>query len=219
MRKMAVSGLTPECGACPSASSIAVIPSDQTSARSSYPAGPPRDGPRWHVITSGAIQKGVPMTVRRREAPAPSCAATPKSASLTSPSAPRRRLPAFTSRWIFRRWWRYSSPSHAPASTPHSCSSVRQRPLASITSRREEPAQYSMMIQSCSSYEKEPKYCTMCFESHCRSISISCAISPMSSASGITLTATILFCSWYSALYTLPNEPSPSVSRIVRKGF
>ena len=79
-------------GGCPSASSIAVMPRDQTSALASYmDIGP-------LVITSGAIQKGVPITVPRREMVLPRRAETPKSASLIIPDSESRRLPALTSR-------------------------------------------------------------------------------------------------------------------------
>lgn len=56
-------------------------------------------------ITSGAIQHGVPTNVLAtfRRLPYPtSHPATPKSASLTRPSSPRRILPALMSRWICR---------------------------------------------------------------------------------------------------------------------
>lgn len=56
-------------------------------------------------ITSGAIQHGVPTKVLAtfRRLPYPtSHPATPKSASLTRPSSPRRILPALMSRWICR---------------------------------------------------------------------------------------------------------------------
>ena len=43
--------------------------------------------------------------------PTVSCPATPKSANLAWPSELRRMFPAFTSRWIFLRRWRYSSPA------------------------------------------------------------------------------------------------------------
>ena len=45
-------------------------------------------------MTSGAIQKGVPMTVPRRDMVDAICAATPKSASLMMPLSERSRLPA-----------------------------------------------------------------------------------------------------------------------------
>ncbi len=48
-------------------------------------------------MTSGAIQKGVPMTVLRFETVEESCAETPKSASLALPSRERRMLPALRS--------------------------------------------------------------------------------------------------------------------------
>lgn len=51
--------------------------------------------PARQVMTSGAIQNGVPITVRRRAAvPALIVAATPKSASLTTPSEVSSRFPA-----------------------------------------------------------------------------------------------------------------------------
>ena len=62
---------------CPSASSIAVMPSDQTSALVLYPAcGPPE-------MTSGAIQKGVPMTVPRLERVEVSCCTVADRSSTT----------------------------------------------------------------------------------------------------------------------------------------
>ena len=71
---MARIGWRSELGGWPSANSIAVMPSDQTSALVLYPAdGPPE-------ITSGAIQKGVPITVPRFDSVELICAETPKSA-------------------------------------------------------------------------------------------------------------------------------------------
>jgi len=49
-------------------------------------------------MTSGAIQCGVPMKVLRLDMVPVSCAATPKSASLTPPSAPSKMLPHLMSR-------------------------------------------------------------------------------------------------------------------------
>jgi hypothetical protein len=57
-------------------------------------------------MTSGAIQKGVPMTVPRRDMVDAICAATPKSASLMVPLSERSRLPALMSRWILLSRWR-----------------------------------------------------------------------------------------------------------------
>ena len=67
-----------------------VIPSDHTSALASYPVGLSR-------ITSGAIQKGVPMIVPHREMVLLNVLETPKSASLTIPETESSRLPALTS--------------------------------------------------------------------------------------------------------------------------
>ena len=55
-----------------------------------------RAGRAW--MTSGAIQCGVPMKVLRLDMVEVSCAATPKSASLTSPPAPSSMLPHLMSR-------------------------------------------------------------------------------------------------------------------------
>ena len=93
MRKMARIGCMSELGGWPSASSIAVMPSDHTSARASYLP---------FEITSGAIQCGVPITDDRFDAVELSCAATPKSASLTVAADVSRMLAALTSRWIVR---------------------------------------------------------------------------------------------------------------------
>jgi hypothetical protein len=46
------------------------------------------------MITSGAIQNGVPTNVLRLLIVAVNCPVTPKSASLTSPPAERRMLAA-----------------------------------------------------------------------------------------------------------------------------
>jgi hypothetical protein len=59
------------CGGLPSAISIAVIPKLQMSALVPYPVS---------CMTSGAIQKGVPITVFRLVTLSESCPATPKSA-------------------------------------------------------------------------------------------------------------------------------------------
>ena len=45
------------------------------------------------MITSGAIQKGVPIIVCRFESVLSSCADTPKSASFATPSSFSRMLP------------------------------------------------------------------------------------------------------------------------------
>jgi len=81
-------------GGSPSASSIAVMPKLQMSARLSYAVS---------RICSGLIQYGVPMMEARRDRVEVSCADTPKSASLQLPSSPSRTLPAFRSRWMMRR--------------------------------------------------------------------------------------------------------------------
>ena len=83
------------CGGWHCAISIAVTPSDHTSARASYL-------PFW--MTSGAIQCGVPMTELRLDAVELSCAATPKSASLTRPSLLKRMFALLMSRWMMTRF-------------------------------------------------------------------------------------------------------------------
>lgn len=84
-------------GGSPCASSIAVIPNDQISALTSYPAD--------CLITSGAIQyyirkatrevTGVPTNVFFLVMLDVSCPDTPKSASLTSPASVKSKLAAF----------------------------------------------------------------------------------------------------------------------------
>eukprot|EP00964_Phaeocystis_antarctica_P007195 scaffold3903_cov60-Phaeocystis_antarctica.AAC.1 len=96
MAKSALSmGRISWCGGRPCASSMAVMPSDHTSARVSYLP---------FEITSGAIQSGVPMTELRLEAVELSCAATPKSASFTRPSEFRRMLALLMSLWMIARF-------------------------------------------------------------------------------------------------------------------
>jgi hypothetical protein len=51
-------------------------------------------------MTSGAIQKGVPITVLRLLMVLFSVAETPKSASLAFPSVDSRMLPALRSLWL-----------------------------------------------------------------------------------------------------------------------
>lgn len=53
-------------------------------------------------MTSGAIQWGVPMKVLRLDMVCVSCAATPKSASFTSPASVSRMLPHFMSLCTYR---------------------------------------------------------------------------------------------------------------------
>ena len=77
-------------GGRPVSSSITVQPRDQMSALVDAPLS---------SMTSGAIQKGVPTKVWRSVLV--SCAATPKSASLTFPDAESRTLAALMSRWSF----------------------------------------------------------------------------------------------------------------------
>jgi hypothetical protein len=101
------------------------------------------------VMTSGRIQYGVPMTVRRLEMVELSCADTPKSASLAVPSSVSSTLPALRSRWIsLRSPWRYDSPisTHASASAISSSSSVT--PHSDSRSATEPAAQYSITIHS-----------------------------------------------------------------------
>mmetsp|Transcript_34689 Transcript_34689/g.78620 ORF Transcript_34689/g.78620 Transcript_34689/m.78620 type:complete len:249 (+) Transcript_34689:614-1360(+) len=92
IRNMADSGFErAACGASPSLSSMAVIPTDQMSARESCPSP---------LMTSGAIHCGVPITVCAIPNVDPVAAETPKSASLTAAEAVRRILAALTSRWM-----------------------------------------------------------------------------------------------------------------------
>src|ERR1700737_3326237 len=89
-------------GGSPCASSIAVIPNDQISALTSYPAD--------CRITSGAIQyccqrdsdwhTGVPTKVFFLVMLDVSCPDTPKSASLTSPASGRSKLAAIISKLV-----------------------------------------------------------------------------------------------------------------------
>src|ERR1700760_2539309 len=72
-------------GGSPFASSNAVIPSDQMSALWSYPDC---------LMTSGAIQKGVPTNVFFLVIVWDNCPETPKSASFTCPFAPSRMFAA-----------------------------------------------------------------------------------------------------------------------------
>ena len=58
------------------------------------------------LITSGAIQNGVPTNVFRLFMVSVSCPATPKSASLMSPASERRTLAALMSLWSFLWQWR-----------------------------------------------------------------------------------------------------------------
>ncbi|KAL1512152.1 hypothetical protein AB1Y20_005420 [Prymnesium parvum] len=85
-------------------------PTQSTPPPSFFPAAP-TPVPRFLRLparyscerTSGAIQKGVPITVPRRDIVSPSFADTPKSASLIVPCSFKSRLPAFTSRCIWLR--------------------------------------------------------------------------------------------------------------------
>ena len=88
------------CGGCFSASSMAVTPSDHTSTRQSYSVSSP--SAFWPVNASGAIQCGVPIIVPRRDIVRCSCAATPRSASLTTASRITSTLAALISRWMAR---------------------------------------------------------------------------------------------------------------------
>mmetsp|Transcript_12002 Transcript_12002/g.28467 ORF Transcript_12002/g.28467 Transcript_12002/m.28467 type:complete len:248 (-) Transcript_12002:713-1456(-) len=83
-------GWTAHRGGTCSAISIAEMPSDHTSTFPSYLLS-------W--MTSGAIQCGVPTNVFLLDSVAVSRAATPKSASFTSPELVSRMLPHLTSRW------------------------------------------------------------------------------------------------------------------------
>mmetsp|Transcript_25284 Transcript_25284/g.83050 ORF Transcript_25284/g.83050 Transcript_25284/m.83050 type:complete len:370 (-) Transcript_25284:236-1345(-) len=95
-----------EYGGLPCASSMAVMPSDQMSAFSSCP---PPCSP-W--MTSGAIQKGVPVNVLRfMQRVCVSEADTPKSASPTSPSAVKSTFAALISRCIMCSPCKYSNAS------------------------------------------------------------------------------------------------------------
>mmetsp|Transcript_45517 Transcript_45517/g.67077 ORF Transcript_45517/g.67077 Transcript_45517/m.67077 type:complete len:228 (-) Transcript_45517:209-892(-) len=83
MRKIALIGCMWENGGTPSAISMTEMPSDQMSALKSYESS---------LMTSGAIQKGVPINVLRLASVSFSCVHTPKSASLTAPSSVKRIL-------------------------------------------------------------------------------------------------------------------------------
>lgn len=83
----------------PSAISIHVIPSDQISVFWSY---------LDLLMTSGLIQKGVPITESANEYN--SSVDTPKSASFIFPFKSINILPALTSLWIFLLLCRYSNP-------------------------------------------------------------------------------------------------------------
>jgi hypothetical protein len=89
---MAMRGLRCELGTTPSASSIAVTPSDQTSVLLVY---------SLCFITYGLIQYGEPTCDRWPALVYMLYADTPKSASFAMPSLLRRMLAALMSRWIF----------------------------------------------------------------------------------------------------------------------
>eukprot|EP00962_Isochrysis_galbana_P019736 scaffold5748_cov124-Isochrysis_galbana.AAC.4 len=82
---------------------MAVIPTPHTSTLTSYlPSSVPDC-----ASVSGAIQWGVPIIVPRLDIVLYSCAATPKSASFTSPPRVSRMLAALISRWmVLRAVWR-----------------------------------------------------------------------------------------------------------------
>ena len=102
MKKSTRMGCRSLYGGVPLAASIAVMPSDQMSHLELYPS----DSCAW--ITSGAIQKGVPVNVRRLFPPRVwvRVPATPKSARRISPVAVSSTFAHLTSRWIFPSPWR-----------------------------------------------------------------------------------------------------------------
>ena len=121
--------------------SIAVMPSDHTSHRASY---------RPLEMTSGAIQCGVPMTDERFEAVELSCAATPKSASLTWQSELSSRLADLMSRCMMPpRFWpcRNSSPVSASRHAAPMAASSRHASVLRMTSRIEPKSHSSIAIQ------------------------------------------------------------------------
>jgi|NorSeaMetagenome_1021524.scaffolds.fasta_scaffold134396_2 hypothetical protein len=85
-------------GGASCASSMAVMATPQMSTLKSYLPS----SPIWPSV-SGAIQCGVPIIVPRLDMVLYSCAATPRSASLTLASAVSSTLAALMSRWIALR--------------------------------------------------------------------------------------------------------------------
>ncbi|RNA37049.1 hypothetical protein BpHYR1_023760 [Brachionus plicatilis] len=111
-------GCSSDKGGSPSASSIAVIPSDHMSARQSYSYSICCS----HAITSGAIQNGVPTDVFRRLIVVLRWALTPKSTSLMVPFSVIKILWPLTSRcitWFLCKWSRAAK--ILPAQSPSHC--------------------------------------------------------------------------------------------------
>ena len=154
------------CGGRIWAISIAVMPSDQTSARASYGAAP--------SITSGAIQCGVPMTVGARDAVASLSARDAKVGEL---DGRRRReqdvggLDVAVDHDALLRGGGAASTSasrHTWAIAPSS----KGWPIERIVSRTEPRSQYSITIHSSFGFGNEPWARTMYGESHrCSSFS------------------------------------------------
>ena len=103
MANIALTGCIWEYGGFPSASSIAVTPSDQISVKWLY---------LFFEITSGDIYTGVPITVPLSAFVYINYAATPKSAILIVPFSSNKMFPAFISLWIFLLACKYSIPNN-----------------------------------------------------------------------------------------------------------
>mmetsp|Transcript_21336 Transcript_21336/g.53180 ORF Transcript_21336/g.53180 Transcript_21336/m.53180 type:complete len:247 (-) Transcript_21336:88-828(-) len=197
--------------------SIAVMPRDHTSARMSYVP---------FCTTSGAIQCGVPVTELRFDAVELSCAATPKSASLTfpSPSEESSRFAHLTSRWMmpFRIEWRWSSPCSASRQAIATAPSLNGARAARITSRSEPRSQYSITSHSSRGLANAPNARTIAEEWQRCSIFSSRRSSPETSSGphGRILTATVRLSSPAAvARYTMPYDPLPSSScRVMSRG-
>lgn len=128
-------GWISEYGGSPLASSSAVMPRLHISALWSYPLC---------LMTSGAIQNGVPTKVFFFVIVCESCPETPKSASLTCPFAPSRIFAALISRWSLLSLCRYSNPSSNSRRTIQMYSSGISPGL--MRSAQLPPLQNSMMI-------------------------------------------------------------------------
>ena len=194
-------------GGAPVAISIAVIPKLHTSAFASYPSG-------LCCITSGAIQKGVPVNVLRLCPPTVCviCPATPKSASRTLPSALSNTFAAFTSRWILPSPCRYASAISRSRSTTAHCSSGRGRERTK--SATEPPAMYSIAIarRVLPSHSQEPRYFVTNGLSICASVAISRWMSSTSSSASsksTSFTATVSPVKRSTARCTSPDVPRP----------
>ena len=129
------SGDSPVCGCLPVSISNSITPAAYTSVRTSVT--PP-------VTCSGAMYATVPMIRPARVFPAAACAlASPKSTTLTRPSAVSSTFSGLTSRCTMPAWCAAASPARIGSMTS-SASSQGNQPLSRSRLRSVRPGTYSI---------------------------------------------------------------------------